>query len=250
MNPDEIVNYLQEYLETNVELESPRENNEKGMSLSWIFGQKVSKPAITEPSIFDEIKVILEDSMFNDEKVQCIARLLQVKENMKTKDVSCLLDLHKAFFIHYCDETGEDRRTVALSHDSYPSSFLDNQEAVKSQFKAQFYSLPSEGKGVESPTLQQRQALNSKLIVAQVFQNCAVSILFQASNLTPREAIGQRSLSLKKDIESALNECKVLEPEARAPAWTNKLHENDNNICPTASLNNNPKSQPKVAQYS
>ena len=247
MNADEIVNYLQEYLEANVELESPRETNEKGMSLSWIFGQKVSKPAITEPSIFDEIKVILEDSMSNDEKVQCIAPLLQVKENMKTEDVSCLIKLHQAFFIHYCSKTDEDMVQVALSHDSYPSSFLDNQEAVKSQFKAKFYSIHREG--VESPTLIQRQALKSKLTVAQSFQNCTISILFQASDFTPREAIGQSS-SLKKDIESALKECKVLELEARALAWTNKLHKNDNNICPTASLNNNLESQPKVAQYS
>ena len=248
MNADGIVNYLQEYLETNVELESPRETNEKGMSLSWIFGQKVSKPAITEPSIFDEIKLILEDSMSNDEKVQCIAPLLQVKENMKTEDVSCLIKLHQAFFIHYCSKTDEDMVQVALSHDSYPSSFLDNQEAVKSQFKAKFYSLPREG--VESLPLKQRQALKSKLTVAQSFQNCTISILFQASDLTPREAIGQSSSLLKKDIESALKECKVLELEARARAWTNRLHKNDNNICPTASLNNNPKSQPKVAQYS
>ena len=202
MNADEIVNYLQEYLEANVELESPRETNEKGMSISWIFVQKVSEPAITEPSIFDKIKLILEDSMSNDEKVQCIAPLLQVKENMKTEDVSCLLKLHQAFFIHYCSKTEEDMVQVALSHDSYPSSFPDIQEAVKSQFKAEFYSLHCEG--VESPTLKQRQALNSKFITAQVFQNCAVSILFQASNLTPREAIGQSSSSLKKDIESAL----------------------------------------------
>ena len=218
------------------------------MSLSWIFGQKVSKPAITEPSIFDEIKLILEDSMSNDEKVQCIAPLLQVKENMKTKDVSCLLKLHQAFFIHYCSKTDEDMVQVASSYDSYPSSFPDNQEAIKQQFKAKFYDRHRQG--VKRLTFKDHEVLKSKFITAQTFQNCAVSILFQASNLTAREAIGQSSLSFEEDIESALKECKVLELEARAPAWTNKLHEKDNNICPTASLNNNPKSQPEVAQYS
>ena len=226
MNADEIVNYFQSYIKTNN---------------GWLFGY----------SVLNKIDSILTHEDLNaDEKVQCIAPLLRVKENMKTEDVSCLLDLHQAFFIHYCKETREDRMTLALSHDSYPSSFPDNQEAIKSQFKAKFYDFHRDRKGVKSLSIGQRQALNPELITTQTFQNCAVSILFQASNLTAREAIGQSSLSSKKDIESALKECKFLEPVASAPVWTNKSLGGVGDSNSPSPLNNNDHKQPVVAQFS